>query len=309
MNQELELTVPYPTPILVTMAHRFPRLVAVDPRVARPITTGKKEFGMGDDHHEDVHAARRAELDTLFQHLPPPGGPAYWLAIERAEGDLLPVEILVRCFRERLAAHANADAERVVTVIFAALATEMTRWAHDTARRSRRGQIPELAEELEQEGYAALLETLRNPLRQFFEIHFHHSLRRLEQHVAWVYMQKQGEWVRPGVDTPERVPAGMTQSLSRPKKASEDEMPDTDPADTSSEDAYTNVEIAADLDALLVELSPEQQKLLTILYWQDMTQEDAAKLLGVDSRTVRNRLKRILAFLRARYRYGEGNND
>ena len=135
---------------------------------------------MGDDHHEDVHAARRAELDTLFQHLPPPGGPAYWLAIERAEGDLLPVEILVRCFRERLAAHANADTERVVTVIFAALATEMTRWAHDTARRSRRGQIPELAEELEQEGYAALLETLRNPLRQFFEVHFHHSLRRLE---------------------------------------------------------------------------------------------------------------------------------
>ncbi|WIG61797.1 MAG: hypothetical protein OJF49_004545 [Ktedonobacterales bacterium] len=308
MFQELVLTVPYPTPILVTTACRFPRVVAGTPRVARPITTGKKEFGMGDDHHEDAHAARRVQLDALFQQLPPPGSADYWLAIERKEGDLLPVEILVRCFRERLAAQAEAEANRIVTVIFSALTTEMSRWSRDIAHRSRSGQIPELAEELEQEGYTALLETLRNPLRQFFEVHFHTSLRRLEQHVAWDYMQKQGQWVRPGVDMPERIPKDMTQSLSSPRKSGDDDMPGTDPADTSTDDAYTNVEIAADLDALLAELTSEQQKLLALLFWDDLTQDDAARLLGVDSRTVRNRLKRIMAFLRARYRDEEGNN-
>ncbi len=72
-----------------------------------------------------------------------------------------------------------------------------------------------------------------------------------------------------------------------------------EPADTVSVDPAEAVEQRVDLEAAIAELTPEQHQILYDLFWRDLPQKEVAERLGTTNRTVYNRLKTILARLRA----------
>ena len=256
---------------------------------------------------QEVYAARRAELAARYAALPPPGSAAYWQAVERPDGpDALPLEVLARCFRERLPLAAG-DAERLFEVIARRVGPAVRRWAAAIAGSSPSGRRAELAADLEQESYLKLWQELEHPEKRFILEHFPATFSRIRQHVAQDIMQKAGEWQRLGVAHPERVPASQTDRLYLAPGAPGVEPLAETLADERAQAALDRVELS-DLLAQVQRLPEQQRALLFSLYWLDHTQAQIATALHVTERAVRYRLAACLRALRVRYRGEEAGH-
>ena len=266
-----------------------------------------KGWGVG-DKYDEMYTQRRAALDARFRALLPAGDAAYWRHIEGAGAEpSLPLEILVRCTRERITAGAMNDAQRIFTVIMLRIQSSLGQRAWKVAQQARSGMKPQLRDELEQDFYEKLWKELAADGPTFLEEHFATAFERLFQHVAHDAMERAGEWRRPGVEQPTRIPRSETESIeARPK--GEDEVPLVEQmADTSVDHAFDQAELS-DLLALVMSLPEDQRTIILDRYWHERSQEDTAKTLDISERTVRNRLKQILRELRLRYQGGEENN-
>lgn len=260
------------------------------------------------DQQDDDFARRRAELDDQFQRLPRPGTTDYWQSIERptAEGTL-PLEVLARCLRERARAGANADAARIYEVILGRVQRHTAAWAGKIASHAG-AAAPQLAQDLQQECYLALWAELVANAKTFLHEAFMHALDSIERHVAHTVMRRAGIWTRRDVKIPRRVPRRATTSLDAPRDDGEGTPAGVDVPDPAASDAFAEVERRSDLETWLAPLSADERQLLYDCLERDLTQAQVAARLGVTDRTVRNRLDRIYARLRALYR-GEEEHD
>jgi RNA polymerase sigma factor (sigma-70 family) len=266
-----------------------------------------KGSGVG-ENQDDRYAARRAELDAQFHALPLPGVAEYWRRIEDTRTEsALPLEVLARCVRERADAHASRDTERILEVILRRVQPYVQSWARKDVRFVRSGMKPQLQEELEQQCYMKLWEGLAGGGKSFLLERFVFMLHRIYQHVAREMMEQAGEWQRPGVDTPTRIPRAEMESLEAKPKG-EDDVPLTDRIpDNNVQDAFDRVELSDLLD-LVSRLPDDQRAIILDRFFEGRSQDETAKTLHISERTVRNRLKTILRELGTRYRDGEGGN-
>lgn len=269
--------------------------------MASRLTATAKESGVG-DNQDDAYAIRRAELDGQFRALPPVGTAEYWHSIEgEVAGQALPTEVLVRCFRIRYASGAVPDAERIFNVILRRVQSPVQRWAWAIASQARSGMKPQLQEDLEQECYMKLWEELADDGPTFLLEHFAFAFGRLRRHVAHDVMERLGEWQRPGVERPQRIPRDQTDSLGAEPEG-EDEVPLVEQlADASAQDAFGRAELS-DLLALVMPLPADKRIIILNRFWSSQSQEETAMKLGISDRMVRNRLKTILRNLGVRYR-------
>lgn len=296
-------------PILDAPARRIPytvtpaTLLCVGDPAAR-LAAIVKESGVADTQ-DDAYAARRADLDAQFRALPPAGTGAYWSRIEdTAQATALPLEVLARCLRERHVSSKVEDAHRIFDVVIKRIQGRTQAWARHIAYTGSGTMRQQIAEELEQECDVALWQELVEEGPTFLLEQFAFGLTRLQQHVAHSVMQQAGEWTRPGVTTPTRVPRGQTDSIDVAPR-SVDEVPlaekVTDPA---ADQAFERAELS-DLLELVARLAPEARALLYDRFWRGLTQEEIAAQAHVTSKTIYNRLKAILRQLGIRYRGGE----
>lgn len=260
-----------------------------------------------DNNQDDVYAARHAELEAQFQGLPPAGSESYWRRIEMPDAaNRLPLEVLARCFRERHFAGFGEDAERILIVIMERIRNHVSWWARSIAARARSGSLD--ADDLEQVCHMKLWEELVSEGRTFLLENFRHKLDFICQHVQQSEMEKAGEWQRPGVETPQRVPRGQVESLQTEPQGME-ELPLTERV--PDEKAQEEIEKAnlSDLFDLVDKLPPDERIIINDWLSGDRTQEETATTLSVTARTIRNRLKKILDDLRRDYHGGEGDGD
>jgi len=274
--------------------------------VASRLTALPKESGVG-NNQDDAYAVRRAELDTQFHALPPVGTAEYWRSIENAPAEQsLPLEVVTRCCRERLAAGAVSDSERIFECMVRRTARAMDIWSWRIARHARDKAQRQLREDLEQECYMKLWEELADDGPTFLLENFAHALNRLQQHVAHDVMEKAGEWQRPGTATSSRVPRGKIASLQAESgRDDEDPMPDRF-ADPAAEQAFERADLS-DLRDLVTKLPPELRDLILDRFWRGISQEEIAAERNITARTVYNRLKAVRKQLGVRYAGDEGD--
>lgn len=253
---------------------------------------------MGDEQ-DTRYAARQAEIERAYADLPTAGTPAYWQALEGAQGAALPLETLVRCYREREAAGEPQQAERIYGLVLGRSEGSTQYWARKVARQAPAHARHDLEEQLENDCYADLWKVMSDPKQAFILVNFRHMLECIQDHVMHAVMQQEGYWKRRGVGTPTRVPRKLTERLDRPPRDTDE--PDAvavTVADPAAEQAFDWIDLAADVDALLAALSPEDRALVHDLYWRGLSQDEIADALGVTDRTIRNRRDRIMALLR-----------
>ena len=146
-----------------------------------------------------------------------------------------------------------------------------------------------------------LWEELTGDGPSFLLEHFDVAFRRLCQHVAHDVMERAGEWQRPGVEVPTRIPRSQTDSLQAEAEG-EDELPRFERiTDASAQAAFDQAELS-DLLALFRRLPADQRTIIIDRFWARRTQEETAAKLGISDRMVRNRLKTIVRELGVRYR-------
>jgi RNA polymerase sigma factor (sigma-70 family) len=266
-----------------------------------------KESGV-DVNHDDPHAPRRAQLDAQFHELPPAGSADYWRRIEESDvGQELPPEVLTRCLRERLAAGFVVDAHRIFGAIMRQIEVGVGKWAWSIARQAKSGMAPERHEELEQECYMKLWEELQGDGPTFLLENFDHKLDLICKHVQHSVMEKAGEWRRRGVEKPTRVPSGEIERIDVEPEG-DGELPLA--AQLASASAQQDINLAeySDLLSQVEQLPPDERAIIQGLFYDGRTQEEIAADLGVTSRTIRNRLKKILRELLDGYQGGEEDN-
>lgn len=258
-----------------------------------------------DNNQDDVYAARRAELEAQFQALPPTGSSDYWRRIEESDADRkLPLEVLARCCRERYAAGAFPDAERVFSVIIRQTEAQVGPWAWSIANQAKSGMKPQLQQELGQECYMKLWEELAHDDPAFLLVNFTTSFVRLRQHVAHNFMEKAGEWQRPGVAQPTRIPSSEMESLQAEPDGEDKEPLDARLEDTKAQDPFQQIELSH-LLTLVRDLPEDQRTVILDRFWEGLTQAETAAKLGVSTRMVRYLLKKALRELGIHYGDGE----
>jgi RNA polymerase sigma factor (sigma-70 family) len=266
-----------------------------------------KESGV-QHSQDDPNAPRRAHLEALFHELPPPGSADYWRRIEEPIAEQrLPLEVLARCLRERIATGVGQDAGRIFNVIVARIKRNVGWWAGSIASQARSGTGSQDSEDLEQECYKALWEELVGKPRTFLLESFSHGLERIRQHVAHSEMRRSGEWRRKGVEKPTRIPREELESLQAEQDNESDPSHGSQAIDSRAQDAFDLAEYS-DLLGEVNKLSREDRAIINGLFYYGRTQAEIAAELGVTDRTIRNRLKAILKELRRRYEGGEEEN-
>jgi RNA polymerase sigma factor (sigma-70 family) len=263
-----------------------------------------------EDNQDDGYATRRAELEERYQALPPAGSADYWQRIEEADtSKRLPLEVLARCFRERNSAGVANHADRILEVIFARVRVSLERWSARIASQAKSGTIPQLREELEQECHMKLWGELAAEGPTFLLENFAHKLEKICGHVAQSLMEQAGHWQRRDVAQPTRIPTALTSSMDQ-QPASEDIPPLADLVpDQSAAKAFDLAEWS-DLFREVDQLPREARAIIYGTFYEGRTQQELAAELGVTDRTIRKRLKEILAQLRARYQAsGPSEND
>lgn len=270
-----------------------------------------KESGV-DVNHDDPFAARRAQLDEEFHELPRAGSADYWRRIEQPTvGQELPLEVLARCFRERLADGAHQDAERIMNMILRQVQPHVRQWSRDTAGRARSGMKPELREDLEQECFIKLWQELSDDVDDDDEIflltHFKAGFLRLRQHVAQDVMQKAGEWPRRGVQKPTRIPTEVIDSIQATSEREGDFPLDDQLEDMNAQAPFRQAELSDLLDKVR-ELPDDQRTVIIDRFWEGLTQDETAAKLGITPRMVRYLLRNALRALGVRYGGGEEGN-
>ncbi len=263
----------------------------------------RKESWVGDENdlaRDPRYAVRRATLDQQFQALPAVGTPAYWADLERTGEGALPLEVLVRCLRARLAAGASGDVDRLFAALLTRIGAALQWRARKEIAHYEAAQQMQLAPDIEAECYLELWRKLKDAKQTFLEENFMGCLEFMWRHAVHAILEREGIWQRPGVTHATRVPRQEMDALAagKPRPDGGEEMP-LEPADTVSVDPAEAVEQRVDLEAAIAELTPEQHQILYDLFWRDLPQKEVAERLGTTNRTVYNRLKTILARLRA----------
>ncbi len=238
---------------------------------------------------------RRALLDELTTALPDPSKEAFWLAVQDPE---LPIEVLVRSFREALASGDATGQHRLFEQIILCIQTGCECWANNLLKtlafpqRERSLQFSDLCADL----YECVYRGLIDPQRYFWEENFWHCLLFERSHVFSAFLAREGWCFAQRVKHGIRVPRVLVESLET-RRYYTDGLECLDVEDEQAREMFHAVE-KSDLFQM-VQILPEHFRAVIMLVFQEgKSEKETAQLLRITERTVRYRLDRALRKLR-----------
>jgi RNA polymerase sigma factor (sigma-70 family) len=144
-----------------------------------------------------------------------------------------------------------------------------------------------------------VIRSLMDIKRLFWEENFQHCLRFERQHVYQAFMTREGRWHHQHTDgaVTRRIPRELIASLDQPVLHANGESWEPDVEDEQAQQALLSVE-QGELPLLILHLPEKLKSVIWLIFWEGRTEKDAARILGVSDRTVRNRLHEALKSLR-----------
>ena len=227
------------------------------------------------------------------------------------------IEVLVKYLRLAIANGDRAERNRMIEVIVRRTQVENEYWTRSVLKyvRVSADERAMLADDLYADLCECLMRALLDPERLFWEENFQHCLRFERQHVYTAFMRREGRWNvdaqrsrRAGEDVgdaefednpvlPRRIPRGLVHSIDRPVQFAGGETLEMRIEDEHAQEALQVIE-HEDVPRLVLRLPSKLQWVVWLIFWEGRTEKDAAQVLGVTDRTVRNRLREALRLLR-----------
>lgn len=244
-------------------------------------------------------ARHRTHLAQLYTTLPSYGSVAYWRSVE--ESDMhraLPLEVIVKCIRASVVRGDSVGRKRTFEILFRRIATSNQHWANTVlkARHFTTGEQAVFVNDLYADICECVMRAIIDPNQLFWEENFLHCLSFERRHVYKTFLRQEGHWVYSREKKGDRVPRRLIASIDQPAQRSgakplvpllEDEM---------ARRALLAVE-HSDIPRLIVSLPDRLKAVVLLIFWEDRTEKDTARILDITDRTVRNRLKRALRLL------------
>ncbi len=235
----------------------------------------------------------RQKFAQMYHSLPESGSPAFWNVVERAD---IPLEVLVLCLRNLTNNHYR---QRILHIIVQRTQIMNEYWAANVLKRvalhtsERATLICDLCADL----YEHMLRALLDPGKLFWEENFLQCLYFERKHVYRSFMTREGRWRDARVTKSERVPRGLLQRLDQPISQAEGESYLLDLEDEHAQRMLQAVD-AGDLLKLVLLLPAHLKAVVFLLYWEERSEKDIARILNISDRTVRNRIQAALKLLR-----------
>ncbi len=260
------------------------------------------------DRSEEV-IQRRTSLADSYNALPEYGSDAYWQALEEADK---PLEVLVRCVRTAIAQGDIAGRNRVIEVIIRRTQATNEYWANHafTHMNLQEEERKILACDLYADLCERLIRMLIDPKRSFWQENFQHCLRFERKHVFQAFMTREGRWNNHRVNVgagslgdfhplagTRRVPRVLIESLDRFVQNTNGEVSELDVEDERVQQEFLAIE-RADLLRLVLQLPEKLRLVVLLIFWEGRSEKDAAQILAITDRSVRNRLHEASKILR-----------
>lgn len=232
---------------------------------------------------------RRLHIIKTFNELPLYDSAEFWRVVERSE---LPREVLVKSLRFARRQQDHTGSRRIAEVIMRHTLAKNELWANNAAQKcyglgwdEQRNMSLDLCSDLNE----AILRAIFDPLRHFWEENFIHCVRYERMHVYHSFMLREGRLSTAHIERGRRIPRRLLLSLDHIAPCA-DYM--YSPFDIEDEQAYLMLRsIDSSVVIEIVSRLPERLRAVVLLiYWADKTEKDAAQVLGISDRTVRNRL-------------------
>ncbi len=245
---------------------------------------------------------RRAELAAAFQSLPTYASTEFWSLVEEPELKVaLPLEILVKCVRVAIAREDDAGRNHIIEVIFRRTQATNEYWSRQVLNGVHVSSEERctLAYDLYADLCERVIRALMDVKRLFWEENFQHCLRFERQHTYQAFMTREGWWHHLHADgaVTRRIPRMSIESLDRPVLHANGESWEPDIEDEQAQQALLSVE-QTDLPLLILHLPEKLKSVIWLIFWEGRTEKDAAQILRVSDRTIRNRLREALKSLR-----------
>lgn len=256
-------------------------------------------MGVGD--HPSMNE-RNAANEAAFKELPAAGSPAYWARLEDTTATTrLPLEVLVMCARERLAAGRSDQTEQAFNLLLKKVQGSVQRLIGRLTPHTARDRA-RLIEDIEQECAITLWQEIAHPAPTFLTEGFWHKVKLMTMNIIEQRLIAEGVKTRDGVAQPTRVPQSQSDSLDQPvgSVGSEDDRTLADSVADRSDDPFSLIEQVSDIKALLTGLTAEERLLLANEVTGERTQVEMGKSLGKTDRAVRMQIEKLRARLRAR---------
>lgn len=255
-------------------------------------TVDDNEQAMALAHHQ-------TNLAQLYTALPSYGSTSYWSRVE--ESDMhraLPLEVIVKCIRAAVVRGDSVGRKRTFEILFRRIATSNEHWANKVlkARHFATGEQAVFVNDLYADLCECVMRAIIDPNQMFWEENFLHCLSFERRHVYKTFMKQEGHWMYSREKKGDRVPRRLIASIDRPQHRSGAEPPVPLLEDEMARKALLAVE-HSDIPRLIVSLPDGLKAVVLLIFWEDKTERETAKLLGITDRTVRNRLKRALRLL------------
>jgi hypothetical protein len=252
---------------------------------------------------------RRITLADLYSALPEYGSDAYWQALEKPDK---PLEVLVRCVRTAIVHGDIAGRNRVIEVIIRRTQATNEYWANHafTHINLQEDERKTLACDLYADLCERLIRMLIDPQRSFWEENFQHCLRFERKHVFQAFMTREGRWTKrrgnvgagslgdfhPLAGT-RRVPRILIESLDRFAQNANGELSELEVEDERVQQELLAIE-RTDLLCLVLQLPEKLRSVVLLIFWEGRSEKDAAQILAITDRSVRNRLHEASKILR-----------
>jgi hypothetical protein len=245
---------------------------------------------------EAARAERQALLSYMYEALPAYPSLAFWDAMANAAH---PLEVLVRLTRNAVGDDDISGRNRLLALIIERVQSSNEAWARRVLASvagcagAERGMIDDLCADLAE----CLMRAIVDPSRHFWEENFQHCLYFERKHVYRSFMMREGRWCDPHVKRSERIPRSLLASLDQPTAPNGEDRYSLDVEDERCQLMLHAIEHYDVLEAVL-RLPDHLKAVVLLLFWEGRTEKDAARILSVTDRTVRNRMREALRRLR-----------
>ena len=236
--------------------------------------------------------ARRDKLSKVFSDIPPYGSIEFWQVVEQAD---FPREVLVKILRSVHTAHnTKIISQRISSMIITDLQKKNETWAYKVLKGYPLGAWDvtyHLCVDLCADLNEAILKSIFDPRRPFWEENFGHCLYYERMHVLHSLMLREGHVNMAKTEKGRRIPRNLLSSLDTQLMLCADGL--YNPFEIEDEQAYA---IMHTIDSnFLIDIVKELPKRLSVvvilIFWADKSERDTAELLRITERTVRNRLQ------------------
>jgi RNA polymerase sigma factor (sigma-70 family) len=211
----------------------------------------------------------------------------------------IPLEIIVRRLRAVVLRGDVQCRHRLLALIVQRTQTANERWVQRVLQTANvlPAECPLLAEDLYADLCERMLHAVLDPRRNFWEVNFLHCLYFERKHVFRSLMMREGRWYNPAVEKSERIPHTSLISLDHAISLEHTETMALAIADPQAEMQFHSLDLH-DLLQCVSRLPAHLRTVVLLVFWEGKSEKEAARVLGITDRTIRNRLQRAFHVLR-----------